>query len=582
MLDQFTEIWLVDFEYNAPDGERPTVACLVARELRSGHLIRLWRDELVKLRRAPFDTSAKALFVAYNAQAELSCFLVLGWSFPVRILDLYVEFLRATNGVRLREGKGLVGALSYFGLESLSAEEKHEMQMLAMKPEHTDEEKQIVLDYCQTDSDALARLLPAMLPKLDDIRRCCWRGRYMAAVARMTHYGIPIDLELLNLIYDHKEEIQLRLIAEVDQKFGVYEGTTFKKHKWRKWLIAHDIPWPLLDSGELALDTDTFSDMSKAYEEVKPIHELRKTLDQLHKVKLEIGSDGRNRTAFWPFRAKTMRNAPSSTKFIFGLPKWMRSLIRARPGWDLAHLDWRAQEMAIAAVFSRDQAMIDAYLSGDPYLHFAKRVGAIPPQGDRIRHRHKRKQYKVVCLSIGYGTGAKTLSQRIDGTVLEARTIMRQHHEVYSTFWTWSDRTVDHAFHDGVLTSVFGWPLRITPETKVNTARNYLVQAAGAAMMQIACCLATEQGVRVLCPTHDALTIEAPRALLKKHIDITRKAMIKAGMAVLRGFKIEIEVQEFVYPARFEDEDGKDLWERVKGILNQIITRDGLYDSKEL
>ena len=582
MLEQFSEIWLVDFEYSAPAGERPTVACMVARELRTGHRIRLWRDELVKLRRAPFDTSAKSLFVAYNAQAEMSCFLVLGWPFPVRILDLYVEFVRMTNGVQLREGKGLVGALSYFGLESLSVEEKHEMQMLAMKSNHTYEEKQIVLDYCQTDSDALARLLPAMCPKLDDIRRCCWRGRYMAAVARMTHWAPPIDVPLLSLIYEHKEEIQLRLIAEVDKNFGVYEGTTFKKHKWRKWLIEHGIPWPLLDSGELALDTDTFSDMSKAYEQVRPIHELRKTLDQLHEVKLEIGSDGRNRTAYMPFRAKTMRNAPSSTKFVFGLPKWMRSLVRARPGCGLAYLDWRAQEMIIAAVFSRDQAMLEAYLSGDPYLHFAKRVGAIPPDGTKEQYKKKRKQYKVVCLSIGYGTGAKTLSQKIDGTVLEARTIMQQHHEVYSTFWNWSDRAVDHAFHDGVLTSVFGWPLRITPETKVNTARNYLVQSAGAAMMQIACCLATEQGVRVLCPIHDALCIEAPIPLLKKHIDITRKAMIKAGMAILRGFKIEIEVEEFIYPARFEDKDGKDLWEIVKGILNQIITRDGLYDVKEL
>src|SRR6516165_1597257 len=183
------------------------------------------------------------------------------------------------------------------------------------------------------------------------------------------------------------------LIAEVDGKyklkddpeFHLYEGTTFKKKRWRQWLVENGLPWPLLPSGELKLDTDTFSDMAKVYpEQIKLVHELRKTLDQLREAKLEIGSDGRNRTALWPFRAKTMRNAPSSTKFVFGLPKWMRSLVRARPGYGIVHLDWRAQEPAINGVLSRDQAMIDAYLSGDSYLWFAKRVGAIPPDGDKI------------------------------------------------------------------------------------------------------------------------------------------------------------------------------------------------------
>jgi len=378
------------------------------------------------------------------------------------------------------------------------------------------------------------------------------------------------------------------LIAEVDGKyklkddpeFHLYEGTTFKKKRWRQWLVENGLPWPLLPSGELKLDTDTFSDMAKVYpEQIKLVHELRKTLDQLREAKLEIGSDGRNRTALWPFRAKTMRNAPSSTKFVFGLPKWMRSLVRARPGYGIVHLDWRAQEPAINGVLSRDQAMIDAYLSGDSYLWFAKRVGAIPPDGDKISHHKKRKQYKVVYLSIGYGTGAKTLSQKIDGTVTDARIIMQQHHEVFSTSWTWSDRAVDHAFYDGVLINVFGWPLRITSETKINTVRNYLVQSAGAVMMQIACCLATEQGVRVLCPTHDALTIEAPIALLKKHTAITKQAMIKAGMAVLGGFKLDIEVEEFIYPDRFVDKDGKELWVIVEGALNQITSRKCSYDT---
>ena len=61
----FREVWLVDFEFHAPPGENPMVICLVARELGSGQLLRLWRDEIVRLDQAPYATGSDSLFVAY-------------------------------------------------------------------------------------------------------------------------------------------------------------------------------------------------------------------------------------------------------------------------------------------------------------------------------------------------------------------------------------------------------------------------------------------------------------------------------------------------------------------------------------
>ena len=49
----FARIWLVDFEFRAQPGERPEPVCLVARELRSGELIRVWQDDLRRLNRPP-------------------------------------------------------------------------------------------------------------------------------------------------------------------------------------------------------------------------------------------------------------------------------------------------------------------------------------------------------------------------------------------------------------------------------------------------------------------------------------------------------------------------------------------------
>ena len=44
-------------------------------------------------------------------------------------------------------------------------------------------------------------------------------------------------------------------------------------------------------------------------------------IDALRSLKLEIGSDGRNRRWLNPFGTKTGRNNPSTNRYIFGLPQ---------------------------------------------------------------------------------------------------------------------------------------------------------------------------------------------------------------------------------------------------------------------
>ena len=157
----YREVWAVDFEFMAPAGERQIPVCLVARELRSGRTIRLWQDQFGPT--PPFPTSADVLFVAYYASAELGCFRALGWPMPARILDLFTEFRDATNGLPTPAGAGLLGALTYFGLDAIGATEKTEMRDLVLRGgPWSSAERSAILDYCESDVVALARLLPAM------------------------------------------------------------------------------------------------------------------------------------------------------------------------------------------------------------------------------------------------------------------------------------------------------------------------------------------------------------------------------------------------------------------------------------
>jgi hypothetical protein len=94
------------------------------------------------------------------------------------------------------------------------------------------------------------------------------------------------------------------------------------------------------------------------------LRELRVALSQLRLNDLTVGADGRNRCLLSAFRAKTGRNQPSNSRFIFGPSRWLRALIRPPEGYGLAYVDYAAQEVGIAGALSCDPALIAAYQSG--------------------------------------------------------------------------------------------------------------------------------------------------------------------------------------------------------------------------
>ena len=189
-----------DFEFPLPPGERPEPICMVVREYHTGRTLRVWADELATMARPPFTIGPDSLFVAYYASAEFGCFLTLGWPMPARVLDLFCEFRNATNGRGTVAGNGLLGAMTHYGLAGIEAAEKSDMRDLAIRGgPYTDDEREALLNYCESDVLALAKLLPSMLRGLD-LPRALLRGRYMPAVAHMEHVGTPIDVETLTAL----------------------------------------------------------------------------------------------------------------------------------------------------------------------------------------------------------------------------------------------------------------------------------------------------------------------------------------------------------------------------------------------
>jgi hypothetical protein len=567
-LETFRQIWCVDFEFGAPAGERPDPVCLVAWELRSGTRMKLWADEMRQRRLPPYSIDRDSLFIAYFASAELGCHLALGWPLPENVLDLYVEFRNHTNGKITPAGSGLVGALAWFGLNGLDATEKDDMRALVLRGgPWTDSEQQAILEYCSSDVCALARLLPVMAPNLD-VPRALLRGRYMAAVARMEHIGVPLNGELLEQLRGGWEHIQDELIREIDSQYGVFDGRSFRSERFARWLVEHNIAWPQLPSGALALDDDTFKTQTQRYPELRPLRELRISLSQMRLADLAVGKDGRNRTLLSPFRTKTSRNAPSNTKFIFGPSKWLRGLIQPTPGHGLAYIDWSQQEFGIAAALSGDAAMQLAYRTADPYLAFAKQAGAAPGDATKETHGLIREQYKAVVLGTQYGMRETTLAQRIGVPPCHARELLRDHRRTYRKFWEWTDGAVAAFNLNGKVWSVFGWQLFNGDGTNSDrTVLNFPMQANGAEMMRMACIRLTEAGIAVCAPVHDAILIEAPLSELDNTVQDARQLMAAASGDVLSGFELRTDATLIRYPDRYRDERGQEMWTKVVRLL---------------
>jgi hypothetical protein len=584
-LPDFRRVWLVDTEFrpfNGVPGARSEVVCVVAREYKSGRTVRIWQDDLRSCP-SPVPASPDVLLVAYYASAELQSFMELGWSLPEHILDLYTEFRWLTNGRQTPNGRGLVGALLAFGFNAIP--EKKAMRKLVLRGgPWNHNERRAILDYCTEDVQALEQLLPVMAPMLD-LPRALLRGRHMVSDAHMVRQGVPVDVDLYQLLKEKWSTIRERLVAKIDRDYGLFEGTTFKYDRFVQWLIAHNIGWPLKEDNKrrderLDMRDDTFREMARAHPVIAPIRELRSSLAQLRlkpesedddKV-LTVGCDGRARTMLSPFGASSGRSTPSSTGFIFGQSVWLRGLIKPPPGRALIYADWSQQEFGVAAALSKDPNMLAAYLSGDPYLAFGKLAGAIPAWGTKETHPAERDAHKTVAIAVQYGMQAESLARRLNQLPIVARHLLCDHQEAYPVFWRWSDSAAITFSLHSELQTMFGWRLLNGSDRSERTARNFPIQAAGAEMMRLACYLMVDAGITVCCTVHDAFLVECDLADVEDVARAVQAHMAAASLLVHPNLELRSDIKVIGYPDRYRDPRGAKMWATVMELLGRSPT----------
>lgn len=413
-----------------------------------------------------------------------------------------------------------------------------------------------------------------------------YHGEFAAVSALMEHHGVPIDMEIFPQLADKDTWRALRdaMVPAIDAHYGVYVrdsagNWTFNMEQFVAYLSREGINWGLLESGKLDMKRKTFEEMSKAYPQLEKLRQLRYVRDKMRTVKLAVGADGRNRTVLWPFKAKTSRTQPKASQWIFSPAVWLRSLIKPELGMAVAYVDYSSMEFLIAASLSDGHCgpvnnMLDMYRSGDPYLSFAKRVGAAPQTATKQSHSDVRDRYKNMLLSVQYGISPLTLADRIGVSTFEAHEMLGQHRELFAQYWAWSDDWVAHALQTGVMQTAFGWTYRVGIVGAVNerSLRNWPVQATGADILRIACILATRHGIRLLAPVHDAVLIEAPVDRIEADVVLMQEVMRRASRIVLNAtvegtHELRTDANIIRYPARYSDKRGDAIWDHVIGLL---------------
>jgi DNA polymerase family A len=587
----FPEIWAVDTEYypgsglanGGRDGDPITPLCLVALEMRSGRLIRLWQDEFGPS--PPYSIGPDSVVIGYMASAELGTHLALNWSQPANVLDPYIEFRHCTNdgSIEPEDRKkgfyGLDGALRYFLEDAIDSAHKKEMRdRIIQGPPYTFEEAKNILDYCEEDARALARLVPHIISTIRSLPHALFRGKFQWDIALQERRGLSVDLPLLTRFRTQWDAIRCDLVIEKDFA-GIYKIVDGRPH-WRKQQFADYLQrsglapvWPRLASGAFDEADDAFKEMEGRYPQIKQLRQLRYTLSKLKINDLAVGSDGRNRCVLGAYGTKTARNAPSNSKYIFGPAKWLRFLITPPPGRALVHRDYSQQEVRIAAVKSGDTALLHACESGDVYLDMAIRLGLAPDGATADTHPGARALFKTAVLGINYGLQGKSLAAKTGLTLFEACEIITRLRARFHVFEDYSRNVQDHAGLNLEIGTPFGWYMQCPPAINPRVVRNFPIQSTAAEIYHVAVMLAERRGIELVASIHDALIAEVDARDAKKVSAALDRAMRDASRLVLGGYELPTEEQIVQPGRRFFDKNGADMWGTIMALLNKLEAR---------
>lgn len=541
------------------------------------------------------------IFSCFSLDAEFNSLLHLHIdTYCMDWIDWAVEakMIVLTHPKKQTKDYSLLSACRMFGIKHRYAGKKDEARDLILtKASYTEEEMNIILDYCESDIEVLPQLASRIL-SFDNrvtIEHRINRGHFCKANSYALFHtkGLPIDRQFLNDIFDKKEAILSQLYnhanevtaaeiffyKEKEKKWG------FRRTVFNQWLYKEGLykEWKKTKSGRMASTKAEdferilmkFLSNRKMHEKVGAIHNAKQTAISLNSTDYRtlLTSTNHIKPVNFPFNQKTGRSSPKPKMgFALNLQPWMRRMILIPPGEVLISADWGKQEIAIAAWLSKDPNFLKDYQT-DIYVETAKMCGLIPKDGTKHTHPDIRQKFKSITLGMGYGKMEegvsdvlqvefgydKSTADRIASRLFATRELR------YALYYHWIRTLIEDTRTIGVYKTLDNWFYYAGWETRRTQLQNLPMQSNGAAIMRRGFIRSVESGLDVVCSLHDALYISSTPERAEDDVKKLRDAM-QGGVVDILGEGIEIENDVHIYypGERFKDRDGRDVSTLIK------------------
>jgi len=615
----------IDFEFTSSSELNVDVVCAVL-QATEGPFTHYWmfRNDNAKdnFRNKMKEIEGQTL-IAFGALAECRALRSLGID-PLKYkwIDLYTEWRQLKNhndrfnfgwvknssgeivlskphsqhhDCHIETGYSLADCVLHLLKIDINTDHKNQMRDLILSKHgesstFSSEEQDSVVRYCTDDVNYLSAVYSKMIgfyKRFFESDRCdvmTQRGRFIAALSKCEHIGTPIDMNALENLANNHVDILKEVYTSMNKEFLLYEqkddqNFSFKTSRFKELIQTLNLKndWPKTESGYFTTDTDTIQKF-RHIPVIEKLHQTKKIISSMRTIKGDsrdkltsrIGRDNRLRSFFGPFGTQTGRNAAKASNFILAMSNWLRVLITPPTGQAITSIDYSSQEFAIAAALSGDGNMKEAYKSGDPYLYFGKKAGAIPTDGTKETYKKERDLFKSTTLGLQYGMAARSLSKKLTQDIgrpiseNDSAELIELHQRVYPDFWMWSEYCWKKYLRDGCLETTDGWVLFGNNQNTLSV-KNFLVQGTGASIMRRALILATESDLEVIAPLHDAIYILHPET--DSQSVATLNQCMHAASSEIVNIEVRTDAKTYHHGDPWVEDKGRSDYERFKRFL---------------
>lgn len=346
------------------------------------------------------------------------------------------------------------------------------------------------------------------------------------------------------------------------------------------------------DTGQDSTNAEVLKELSAQSEVPQLILDIRQKSKikntYLDKIFPELDSDERLRTGFNLHTTTSGRLSSSGKLNMQQIPRdnpIVKGCIKARPGHKIVAMDLTTAEVYVAAVLSKDEALMDVFRSGGNFhSSIAKRVFHLPGKVEDVADHYKKQRQaaKAVTFGIMYGAGPQKISQQVTKdageyfSVSEATEVITTYFKTFKDLRDWIDKNEAFIKANGFIYSHFGRKRRL-PNVKssdkgiashnVRSGLNFLVQSTASDINLLGAIDAhaeikqREMKAKIFALVHDSILAEVPEDEVDQYCEVLLRNVQKDRGIMIPGCPIgcDFDIGDDYSFGKYDDKYGDNV-----------------------